>query len=305
MVTTPRPIAEHPDSWFYVPCWQRMHAKKQQFNGVYIGRPGSGKSSATIETARLLDRDSENNERFDLDRIAFSASDFTRISKQKLPIGTAIVIDDAAFTAYSKDAMTREVKQVSKIFISQRHRRRCILLSIPSLDMLTKNVLQTLLCLIQMMRIDEKEKVSYARLLRIQLNPRDGLLWYKRFWYGKRAVNPKHSIDLVKNVWRRDLTFQMPPKDVWKEYERRRDEAIDIHYEEADQLIGKKEIKKKTMLDYYNLIKQNVAKYRNTKGVVDSGRIMLFTGAGINLSQKLAQLINDETDIAHARAIKV
>lgn len=303
MVATPRPIAEHPDSWFYVPCWQRMHAKKQQFNAVYIGRPGSGKSSATLETARLLDRDAENNERFDLDRIAFSASDFTRIAKQKLPNGTAIVIDDAAFTAYSKDAMTREVKQVSKIFISQRHKRRCILLSIPSLDMLTKNVLQTLLCLIQMMRIDEKQKMSYARLLRIQLNPRDGLLWYKRFWYGKNVMHPKHGLGLVKNVWRKDLTFQMPPKDMWKEYERRRDEAIDIHYEEANRLLEKKVVKKKTMQDYYNFIKQDVAKYKNLKGAVDSGRIMLFTGAGIHLSEKLAQIINDEMNTTHNRTI--
>ena len=294
MVTTPRPIAEHPDSWFWVPCWQRMHARKQQFNAVFIGQCGTGKSYAALKTAHLLDRDERNNERFDIDRVAFSALDFTRISKKKWPVGTSILIDDAAFTAYSKDAMTREVKQVSKIFISQRHKRRCILLSIPSLTMLASNVRQTLLCLIHMMRIDETEKVSYARLLRIQLNPRDGLLWYKRFWYGQRAIHPKHGTKLIKNIWRRDLTFPMPPKDICNEYERRRDEAMRIHYEEADKLLDNKTVKRRTLKDDYEMVKEKMSEYLDLKGNVDMGKIILSNNLTEYRARMIARILNDE-----------
>lgn len=294
MVTTPEIIRRHHDSWFWVSNWQRMHAARQQFNGVFIGRPGSGKTYATLLLAWLLDRAKDGIARFDLDRVAFSAADFTKLCDRNWPIGTAIVIDDAAFTAYSKDAMTREVKQVSKIFISQRHKRRCILLSIPSLDMLAKNVLQTLLCMIHMMRIDTVKNVSHARLLRIQLNPRDGLLWYKRFWYGKDVLHHGHGIDMIQNVWRRDLSFELPPEKLRREYERRREAAMKVHYEEANLLLSKKKEKKKTIEDYYNMVKQNIAKYKDLKGVVDPSRIMLFTGAGRNLSEKIAKLINEE-----------
>lgn len=293
MPTTPKAITESTDAWFWRPNWQRMHRREQQFNGVITGQCGTGKSFASLCIANLLDRRSDNEPRFTVDRIAFSAKDFTRLANQKMPIGSFIIIDDAAFTAYSKDALTREVKQVAKIFISHRDKRRGVLLSIPSLDMLAKNIRQTLLYYIEMDGIDYDLNQSFAKLMRIQLNPRYGKIYLKRYTYTKKGYHIEHQVAMSAEYLRPKLTFDLPSKELIRDYKKAKAVAMKINYEEAERIVGNKRVKRFTLADSYVVVKQNLQQFTDRKGMVDMVRLMMG-GFSDYRARQLSKMINDE-----------
>ena len=105
--TIPKVIKKHSLGWLLGPIWARVHNKSQQFSVAFVGAPGSGKSSAALSLALLMDRDHKGNTRFGLDRIAFTSSEFFDLVNSNLPTGSAIILDDAGLFAYSADALTR------------------------------------------------------------------------------------------------------------------------------------------------------------------------------------------------------
>jgi len=290
---TPKTIQENQNAWFFTRNWRRMHCDDQQFNAMYLGQCGSGKTLASIYSAQVMDRTENDQPRFNIERIAFSAADFTRISAKNWPFGTAIILDDAAFSAYSKDSLTREVKQVSKIFISQRHKRRCVLLSLPSADMLAKNVQQTLLNSITMTRISKKEQKSYATAAWTSLNPWSGKLYFRKFTFTKQAFHPIHHVPMTLEYLRPRLVFDKPTKEVIKNYEKIRNATTAEHYEEAQRITAKKKEKKRTLQDDYNFVKGNIEQFLNRKGLVDIGKIML-AGVSEYRSRQLSKILNEE-----------
>jgi len=299
MVTkkVPTALLNHKDAWFFVPNWRRMHNKRQQFNAVFAGQCGTGKSYASLSTAELMDRapNVEEETRFSLDNVAFSSGDFARLTNKKTPIGGAILIDDAAFSAYSKDAMTREVKQVAKIFISQRHKRRCILISLPALDMLAKNIMQTMLYYIEMKSIDYHKSISYGKPHQIILNPKTGKLYYRWLTHWRNERHPKFGFRNSVELYRPDLSFSVPSKNLRRDYEKYRADAMASHYEEAQRIIENKKEKKSTLADAYNEVKANVEPFLNKRNRVDAGKLML-KGLSEYKAKNIAKLLNDERD---------
>lgn len=292
---TPKKIQEHKDHWLWVQAYQRMHTRRQQFNMLFIGQCGKGKSYASLNAAELMDMNEGGEEtRFNIDKVAFSAHDFARLTNSNFKIGNVIILDDAALAIYSKDAMTKAVKHISKIFISQRHLRRCVFLSTPSRDMLAKNVLQTLLTISNMMRIIEKDQVSIGRPYYTQLNPLSGKLYFKKFIYSQKKEHAIHNVMIKQKEVRPDLTFNLPSRELVRDYEKIRKETTAEHYEEAEKQTAKKEEKKKrTVLDDYNFVKGNIEQFLDKVGKVDPGRLML-AGIAENRSRALSKTLNDE-----------
>jgi hypothetical protein len=294
----PQTITEDQNAWFFKPNWSRMHNRKQQYNAIFTGQCGTGKSYATLYIGKLLDRSTKDDSRFSIENVAFSAEEFTRITNKNHPVGTAVIIDDAAFSAYSKDAMTKEVKNVSKIFISQRHLRRCILLSVPSMDMITKNVLQTIQYYNEMQGINYQAETSYAKTRKIQMNPMTGKIYFRKLIFFKKHRHKTHNLSMQKTLERPYLRFKMPEKELVKEYEKARREATAIHYEEAERQLKEKRLRneKRTLVDDFNFVKGNVEQFLDSKKKVDAGKIMLANISEYR-ARKISKMLNDEREV--------
>lgn len=277
---TPEAISNHKDAWFWVREWRRTHCRHQQSCGCFAGSPGAGKSYAALASAELIDRDSEGGTRFDISQVAFSAQEFFEQINAKLPIGAACLLDDAAVLAYSGDTLKKEVKEISKAFQSQRHLRRTVLLTMPSLTMLTKTCVQTLQFYIEMRGIDETLQQSTAKLLRLQLNPRLGKIYFKRFRFKKKSVHPIHGLPVSREYTRPDLTFSLPSEKLVKAYEKKRAEAMRVHYQKAEKIAaGKKKVKENTFVTNYKKVEENLENYLDNKGKISKGKLLM---AGIS-----------------------
>ena len=108
----PPAIQNSPNAWLLKPIYSDVHTKRQHCPMVIVGRPGSGKSWLALTLATTFYPD------FDpLTGVVFTAGDFAKLVAEKLPKGFAIIIDDAGLTAASTDAMTKEVKAISKTML--------------------------------------------------------------------------------------------------------------------------------------------------------------------------------------------
>jgi len=100
---------------------------------VVDGREGLGKSTLAMQLAYLVDKS------FNIDRIAFNATEFERILK-KADNYQAIVFDEAFNGLSSKSALSKENKRLVQILMECRQRNLFIFIVLPSIFLLEKYV---------------------------------------------------------------------------------------------------------------------------------------------------------------------
>jgi len=88
----------------------RMNKKRSNCILVH-GKKGKGKSYLSLRLCELLDKD------FSIDKVCFSAEDFTKLINTKLKPGSCVVYDEVGVGTNSRDSQTRQNKNMS--FIAQ------------------------------------------------------------------------------------------------------------------------------------------------------------------------------------------
>jgi len=217
-IKIPKTVSQHRQAWLWKPIYRRLHKYNKMYSGVFVGEPGSGKSYCALSLADLLDCGESGESRFSIDRVCFSASQFANLVSKKLPKGSAIIIDDAGLSLYSREAMTKIVRQISKIFQSMRYKNLLIFLTLPSLGSLDKGVRELVNGYFEPLDIDfeiEKVKCKYHRL---QVNPKTGKMYYHRPSKIVRGFYndgyPKTSEQVIDSIW-----IDKPPVDLIEKYE--------------------------------------------------------------------------------------
>jgi len=251
-----------------------MHTRKQQFNAAYCAEPGSGKSYAALTTAELIDRRSDDVCRFDISRVAFNVEDFFELTDQNLPIGSAIILDDSALAALSSETLKREVRQLTKCFISMRHRRFCVLLTFPSIKMLSSNILRTLLYYIEMRGINEKTNQSTGVSMRMQCNPRSGKIYYHKPTFVHNEFRNDLGFDMPRTYFRPSLLFDLPSNKLIKDYEVKRKQEMRRFYLESKAIVSSRKEKKVTFADELDKVQDNLREYLDEEGKVSKAKLM-------------------------------
>lgn len=286
----PKTIKEHKMAWLLKPPWLRMHTTRQQFNCVFCGEPGSGKTYASMTMAYLLDRSSDDVPRFTIDKVAFNAEQFATLAREKMPIGSAIILDDASLVAYSADALKREVKAISKIFHTMRHQRKCVLLTIPSLKLLAKSVKMVLMNYVEML------EPGYGKFQSMQMNPKQGKIYYRRPIKWDTKINSLTGMPIKVKKLINFIGFDHPPIELANAYEQIREKQMEKHYDDALTIVsGKKKKEHNTFQEDFKIIKKNKKKFIGKNKKVDYKKLLL-AGLSEGRAKAITGLLNEKKE---------
>lgn len=292
--TLPPTLKKHPFGWLLCPKWIAVHAKEQMFSVVCCGEPGSGKTSGMLSLADLIDRSSNDVPRFSPKRVAYNADQFFDLMNAEFPIGTAIVLDDAGLIAYSADALTREVKEISKVFQSFRHKQYVTLITLPVYTMLAKNVRQIAQNYAETFVIDYTNNQNILKFQKVQTNAKTGDSYFHSYMQKIKRKHYKFDITITDWAKRRFIRLDKPSDEIWNEFKRLRNERLGDYYGKIKEKISRK--KRRTVAisfaERYKYVKENLDNFLNPKGEVSPAKIMLDTT--MNIPESIAKLISSQ-----------
>jgi len=294
--TLPPSIKNSELNWLYKPIWHRPHNKNKMFSCTAIAEPGSGKSWLTLSMAHALDRNTDDVPRFDLDRIYFSAKDFSEGVSKKFPIGSCLIFDDAGLNLFSREAMQKNVRQVAKIFQSMRYKRYIVFLSLPVLSMLDKAVRQLISAYVQPLNIDYATSRTEAIFRWMQTNPMSGVIYlHKPSMYVKR----EHAfLDYSYCEYRTidTIHFPAPPKNMGKAYDKlKKDYMDDWNRRTAESM--KENKKTNTYEHFFEIVSKDPEAYRDSNEddllVIDPAEILhKHHDCGFHTARAVAKILN-------------
>lgn len=217
----PPQILASQNAWLFKPMFRKVKYENQHLPMVIVGRPGSGKSYLSMYLALMFDANFSPKQ-----SVVFNAGDFANIVQRRdLPKGFVIIIDDSGLTAGSTDAMTKEVKAISKIMQSIRSRNLIIILNLPNFFLLAKNVRTLLEYYLEPVKINREQKICHAKIRLLKINPLTGEVYRyspiqvkkEKHWTGYNQIK-KYKITT--------LAFPKIPDHIAKEYEALKEEKM-------------------------------------------------------------------------------
>lgn len=217
----PPQIIASQNSWFFRPMYRKIRWDNQHLPMVIVGRPGSGKSYLSMYLALMFNAKFTPKE-----SVVFSAGDFANIVQRRdLPKGFVIIIDDSGLTAGSTDAMTKEVKAISKIMQSIRSRNLIIILNLPNFFLLAKNVRTLLEYYFEPVKINKEQKICHAKVRLLKINPLSGDVYR---YSPIRIEKIKHwtGYNQTRKIKVTTLAFPKIPDEIAKEYEQLKEEKM-------------------------------------------------------------------------------
>lgn len=286
MTTMPKHIKRNP---LYRKFFQLIHQKDSGVNLAFIGRPGSGKSTAAIKVC--LDMDST----FNVNRICHSVKEVLNLLVHGDPVtgkilpGQAILLDEVINEqgAYSRSALSKSNILFSYLFANFRAKRIIFCICLPKLTQLDKDIREVALHgIYRMKRIDFKNKNSIATYYWVSLNE---LMGTSKITMPRLFDVKTKEISKVKNI-----IFSAPNKDFVALYKKKK----------MDYIASKEEVwLKKSMEDEVkeekkevNRLAEQLERIREKKydlkekGKFNPEKIMLEFGCGINQARSLAKI---------------
>jgi len=187
----------------------------------------------TLSHAYTLDRGQNDEPRFpvDCDRVYFSAGSFAKGLAKKYPAGTAFILDDAGLNLFSREAMTRTVIDVAKIFQSIRFKNYIILLSLPAYNMLDKAIRTLMCCYIQPNSIDPKSMMVRAGVRHLKYDPHDGIVYRRKPIRVLKDNNTWLNYEVRQHVSVNEVWFDAPPKELRVAYEEKKAKCLGDYYD--------------------------------------------------------------------------
>lgn len=111
----------------FTPVRKRVITKDRDYFMVIDGEEGSGKSVLAQQLAKMLDDD------FNIDKIVFTAEDFTKIIKSpKTKKGACIVLDEAMNAANARGSLSEVNRAMQTLASEMRQKNLFVIFCIPS-----------------------------------------------------------------------------------------------------------------------------------------------------------------------------
>jgi len=195
--------------------------RRRHFALAVCQESGGGKSWLSMSIAEAIFPDFKPE-----DSIAFTPERFAEIANERHPICFPLILDDAGLSAFSGDALTRQVKSISKIMQSIRSKRWCVILNLPNLELLAKSVRLTNQYYCEPVGINYGDGITYAKFQRIKNSPFTGKIirrnMRKRWVIINPNTNAPHSIPLCYPT----ITIPAPSPAHVSTYERMKEDAM-------------------------------------------------------------------------------
>lgn len=291
-------LRNNPKYWFLKKAYHKLQPPYNKHFAVAVAsESGGGKSYSTMSCANAMYPDFEPNE-----SIAFDARQFLKIATGKHPMGFPIILDDAGLTAFSGDALTKEVGAISKIAQSIRYKNWQVYLNLPNLDLLAKSVRITNHYYLEPVWIDHNTEECFCKFQRMHTNPKGG---GKLKFYSPRTfinqVNPVTGYEEQKKCIHHTVPIPHPPKNKAKEYEKMKDENMQKFREEIrielDKRHSNKMSKKLKTNDIVKLVKEHPENFMKD-GEINVNVVSMKFDIPTSTSYHIVKAVKDTMDLS-------
>jgi len=264
-------LRTEPRYWFLKKMYHKLQSPyNKHFACAVASESGGGKSYSIISCAYAMYPDLDPNE-----SIAFDARKFSKICSEKHSTGFPLILDDAGLTAFSGDALTKEVGFISKNAQSIRHKNWQVYLNLPSLDLLAKSVRITNHFYMEPVWIDYQTEECFCKFQRMHTNPKGGeklKFTSPRKWITR--MNEVTDFEELKKEIYHTVPVPHPPKNIAKEYEKLKEENMKTFRDEVKIELEKRHASKLKIQpksqDIIKIIKENPLRFMKN-GNVDVG----------------------------------
>lgn len=189
---------------------ERLHQNNRNFLTAITGPTGSGKSYSGLHLCERIDQD------FDVDNVVFSAKELLMLVKQgDLPSGSAILFEEAGVEANNRTWQSTANQALNFLFQTFRSMNYMVVLTLPSLGGLDKQIRQLLHCFMPTQGIDRKHSTVEIKPLFLQVNQQTGDIYKK---YLQFTDDDGEQKQLTR--WH----AKMPSKDLRERYEKKKQE---------------------------------------------------------------------------------
>jgi len=323
----PKSLFNHKYADFLVPRWRLPHLDNDMYSCVICAKPGKGKSYTSLTLADLLDRTEEDIPRFSIDRVCFTALEFTHwlARGSSLPKGSVIILDDAGLALYSKETMGKVAVELGKAFQSMRYKNLIVILNLPAFGFLEAHVRKLMCDYIEITEKDLSKRETLLKVQELQLAPFSGDVYRHNLRWTETTTHPYFGIS-VKHEVQDVIRLPKPPQRLWRAYEKKKKTILDawsikshnklarLELEEAkgkEDIGGKQPVNK--MREAYLWAKKNWKEYvyvsLNKKTGEKSKRIDgMRMGSnkdwqwGERMAESIARTLSRELFSTHARA---
>lgn len=288
MPTIPTKVIKNNPIYRY--CWNKCREQNSNVNGVFVGKPGSGKSYACLRMAYDLDVSTNGKPRFNVDeQLFFEISDFVKaITSGKYPKGSVFIVEEAGIQANARNWYSDLNKIISYVMQSFRKFNYITFLNLPSMNALDKQLHPLFHFTCQMSGINERKNVSNGRIKFIDYNSLTGDTYPKYFRY--------YDEDNYLKV--KKIEFDLPPKDMCEQYDARAKKVLNRWYstyiEQAELYKDDEDSQRVNPHEWYRGIIENPEKLKDfwnfEKNCVDIHELK-FIGIGHNMSYSLRRKI--------------
>ena len=206
------------ESWILDWTNRRIRRNKNVL-ALFTGDTGSGKSYAAISYASMVDPS------FSIDRIVFNTKDFVELLNSEMPMGSAIIYDDAGLGIGARDWQKESVKLFGLIAQSFRFKRLVTIITTPRMFFIEKQSRSLINILL--------ESTGTPGMVKPKMPFPDP---YNRndSWFKFPVVQRGHFFYKVKLI-----NFLLASNDILTRYERKKKEFLNSEYARfGEQLNG-------------------------------------------------------------------
>ena len=280
----PKSLDKEGPFWFLRHVHNNVMRKNKHFALLMCGESGGGKSwnSAAIATALYPKFNPQES-------FAFSPLQFLEMTEVNHPKLFPMIIDDAGLSAFSGDALTSQVKNLSKIAQSIRYKNWQIIFNLPNVDLLAKSVRITNHYYTEPKWIDYKNKLTHIKFQRLKQG-RDKL-YYKNIKRLEKHHNNVTGYNHITPTKILDYAIPAPPKKITDAYEIMKENFMKRYRKETAETLRRakqKELGKDTnkTQDAANYMRKQLAEFTTDRGGIDVPKIM----ANFSLGQSAARI---------------
>ncbi len=280
-------------NFIYRQVWRDIYRQKQNCTFLFIGKPGTGKSTAAIRFGQDLDSG------FNSDRIVFSVEDFIGLmrngdSKGKLKRGSVILFDEIAGSekaASARNAMTKENKRMNFTVTTYRAKGFIVFMCAPMISQIDSVVRKVgITGIAKFESIDFRSKRSFAQFYWSTVSAMSG----KQYMPKPRVRDVKGEVSRIDKI-----SIPLPRKELVDAYEKKKADYIDVNLARWHEQLLREKGKAIEKIDFKPLLEEAVRQIKDLTGIdkrgkpyADVGLIRAHFSCGEVVSRNLQRALN-------------
>lgn len=227
----------------------KMLHENQNHTILILGRPGIGKSWASLRLAELIDP------HFDASRIVFTPREFMAVVNSGIKPGSVIIFEEIGIGMNARDFASVSNKLLAYCFQSMRHRCFCLIMSTPNSAFLDVSARRLISAELEMKKVYASQGFSVGKYKTLQLNLNNQDI-YRHLPRIRSKSGETTAISSIR--------IRKPSDQLVEQYEQRKSQFTSELYKDIERQLEAQDEKRKPK----PTIRQLADQYRREKGPI-------------------------------------